>query len=138
MVFPNLAQTSYHEHSVKNILCKAMPDRLPPLTALRAFEAASRLMSFQAAASELAVTPAALSFQIRQLEDHLTVAEGDVVEVYLDSFEDKDPSTLNEESFAQALAKKTPIYYRLCGAKQKIRDELTRVRHLVYTERKIL
>jgi len=47
----------------------------------------------------------------------------------LDSFEDKDPSTLNEESFAQALAKKTPIYYRLCGAKQKIRDELTRVRH---------
>lgn len=50
-----------------------MPDRLPPLTALRAFEAASRLMSFQAAASELAVTPAALSFQIRQLEDHLGV-----------------------------------------------------------------
>ncbi len=45
-----------------------MPDRLPPLTALRAFEAASRLMSFQAAANELAVTPAALSYQIRQLE----------------------------------------------------------------------
>jgi len=48
-----------------------MPERLPPLTALKAFEAASRLMSFQAAADELAVTPAALSFQIRQLEDHL-------------------------------------------------------------------
>jgi LysR family glycine cleavage system transcriptional activator len=48
-----------------------MPDRLPPLTALKAFEAASRLMSFQAAAEELAVTPAALSYQIRQLEDHL-------------------------------------------------------------------
>ncbi len=48
-----------------------MTDRLPPLTALKAFEAASRLMSFQAAAEELAVTPAALSYQIRQLEDHL-------------------------------------------------------------------
>ncbi|MGB5213611.1 MAG: transcriptional regulator GcvA [Anderseniella sp.] len=48
-----------------------MADRLPPLTALKAFEAASRLMSFQAAAQELSVTPAALSYQIRQLEDHL-------------------------------------------------------------------
>ena len=48
-----------------------MTDRLPPLTSLKAFEAASRLMSFQAAAEELAVTPAALSYQIRQLEDHL-------------------------------------------------------------------
>ena len=48
-----------------------MAERLPPLTALRAFEAASRLMSFQSAAEELSVTPAALSYQIRQLEDHL-------------------------------------------------------------------
>lgn len=47
------------------------PDRLPPLTALRAFEAAARHMSFAKAASELAVTPAALSYQIKQLEDHL-------------------------------------------------------------------
>lgn len=46
-------------------------DRLPPLTALRAFEAASRHMSFAKAADELAVTPAALSYQIKQLEDHL-------------------------------------------------------------------
>lgn len=48
-----------------------MPDRLPPLTALRAFEAAARHLSFQAAASELNVTPAALSFQIKSLEEHL-------------------------------------------------------------------
>lgn len=47
------------------------PDRLPPLTALRAFEAAARLMSFAQAAEELSVTPAALSYQIRQLETHL-------------------------------------------------------------------
>ena len=48
-----------------------MSDRLPPLTALRAFEAAARHMSFQNAAAELNVTPAALSFQIKSLEDHL-------------------------------------------------------------------
>jgi LysR family glycine cleavage system transcriptional activator len=40
-----------------------------PLTALRAFESASRLLSFKAAAEELAVTPTAVSHQIRSLED---------------------------------------------------------------------
>ena len=48
-----------------------MADRLPPLTALRAFEAAARHMSFAQAAAELHVTPAALSFQIKSLESHL-------------------------------------------------------------------
>ncbi len=48
-----------------------MPERLPPLTALRAFDAAARHMSFQDAAAELNVTPAALSFQIKSLEQHL-------------------------------------------------------------------
>lgn len=48
-----------------------MHGRLPPLTALRAFEAAARHMSFAKAADELSVTPAALSFQIKSLEDHL-------------------------------------------------------------------
>ncbi len=48
-----------------------MPSRLPPLTALRAFDAAARHMSFAKAASELNVTPAALSFQIKSLEEHL-------------------------------------------------------------------
>lgn len=48
-----------------------MSDRLPPLTALRAFDAAARHMSFAKAAAELNVTPAALSFQIKSLEDHL-------------------------------------------------------------------
>ena len=51
-----------------------MSDRLPPLTALRAFEAAARHMSFAQAAAELNVTPAALSFQIKSLEDHLGAA----------------------------------------------------------------
>ncbi|SHF28989.1 transcriptional regulator, LysR family [Ruegeria intermedia] len=48
-----------------------MSDRLPPLTALRAFDAAARNMSFAKAADELNVTPAALSFQIKSLEEHL-------------------------------------------------------------------
>ncbi|SLN53228.1 transcriptional regulator GcvA [Pseudooctadecabacter jejudonensis] len=48
-----------------------MSDRLPPLTALRAFEAAARHLSFAQAAAELHVTPAALSFQIKSLETHL-------------------------------------------------------------------
>lgn len=48
-----------------------MPNHLPPLTALRAFDAAARHMSFAKAAYELNVTPAALSFQIKSLEEHL-------------------------------------------------------------------
>ncbi len=48
-----------------------MSNRLPPLTAFRAFEAAARHLSFAQAAAELNVTPAALSFQIKTLEAHL-------------------------------------------------------------------
>ncbi len=48
-----------------------MPERLPPLTALRAFDAAARHKSFAKAADELHVTPAALSYQIKSLEEHL-------------------------------------------------------------------
>ncbi|NMO19365.1 transcriptional regulator GcvA [Pyxidicoccus fallax] len=44
---------------------------LPPLSSLRAFEAAARHLSFKRAADELAVTPTAVSHQIRQLEDWL-------------------------------------------------------------------
>jgi TolB-like protein/Flp pilus assembly protein TadD len=42
--------------------------RLPPLKALRAFEAAARRLSFKAAADELGLTPTAISHQIRLLE----------------------------------------------------------------------
>lgn len=47
--------------------------RLPPLTALRAFEAAARHLSFKHAAAELSLTPTAISHQVRQLEDLLGV-----------------------------------------------------------------
>ncbi|HSN22382.1 MAG TPA: transcriptional regulator GcvA [Usitatibacter sp.] len=49
------------------------PERLPPLNALRAFEAAARLLSFKKAAKELHVTPGAVSHQIKLLEDHLGI-----------------------------------------------------------------
>lgn len=50
-----------------------MTQRLPPLGALRAFAAAGRHLSFQRAAAELAVTPTAISHQIRKLEDDIGV-----------------------------------------------------------------
>ncbi len=44
-------------------------ERLPPLHALRAFEAAARHLSFSRAAEELGVSPAAVSQQIQQIEE---------------------------------------------------------------------
>ncbi len=50
-----------------------MSERLPPLNALKAFESAARHMSLKRAAQELGVTPAAVSHQIKTLEDYLGV-----------------------------------------------------------------
>ncbi|WP_439891096.1 LysR substrate-binding domain-containing protein [Ralstonia sp. 25C] len=47
--------------------------KLPPLSALRAFEAAARHLSMRRAADELSVTPTAVSHQIRRLEEALGV-----------------------------------------------------------------
>ena len=47
--------------------------RLPPLRSVQAFEAASRHLSFKAAAGELHVTPTAISHRIKALEAHLGV-----------------------------------------------------------------
>lgn len=47
---------------------------LPPLTALRTFEAAARHLNFTRAADELCVTQTAVSHQVRQLEAHLGAA----------------------------------------------------------------
>jgi len=48
--------------------------RLPPLNALRAFEAAARHLNFSRAADELSVTPGAVSQQIQNLEDYIGAA----------------------------------------------------------------
>lgn len=50
-----------------------MIHRLPPLNALKAFEAAARHLSVKKAALELNVTPAAVSHQIRTLEEYLGI-----------------------------------------------------------------
>jgi len=48
--------------------------RIPPLSAVRVFEAASRHMNFTAAANELGMTQAAVSYQVKLLEEKLGVA----------------------------------------------------------------
>ncbi len=50
-----------------------MSRRLPPLNALRAFEAAARNLSFTRAADELFVTQAAISHQVKALEEYLGI-----------------------------------------------------------------
>src|SRR5258708_24834470 len=57
----------------KNNSCEgnSMKRSLPPLNGLRAFEAAARHMSFTDAAEELSVTQAAISHQVRGLEQRL-------------------------------------------------------------------
>jgi LysR family glycine cleavage system transcriptional activator len=51
-----------------------MGRRLPPLNSLKCFEAAGRLLSFTNAARELNVTQAAISHQIKVIEEFLGVA----------------------------------------------------------------
>ena len=50
-----------------------MAKRLPPLNSLKAFESAARHLSFTKAADELFVTQAAVSHQIKSLENHLSL-----------------------------------------------------------------
>src|SRR5258705_2572023 len=50
-----------------------MPRQLPPLNALKAFEAAARSESFTRAAEELCVTQGAVSHQVKSLEDTLGI-----------------------------------------------------------------
>ena len=45
--------------------------QIPPLTAIRAFEAAARLENFTAAAAELGMTQAAVSYQVKALEERI-------------------------------------------------------------------
>jgi len=51
-----------------------MARQIPPLSAVRVFEAAARHLNFTRAAKELAMTQAAVSYQIRMIEDRLGTA----------------------------------------------------------------
>lgn len=55
------------------VLCNFMTRHLPSLNALRAFEAAARLLSFTRAADELNVTQAAISHQVKALEEQMAI-----------------------------------------------------------------
>jgi len=48
-----------------------LPSKLPPMSAIRVFEAAARHQSFTRAAEELGMTQAAVSYQIKMLEDRV-------------------------------------------------------------------
>jgi LysR family transcriptional regulator, glycine cleavage system transcriptional activator len=50
-----------------------LPSKLPPMSAVRVFEAAARHQSFTGAAEELGMTQAAVSNQIKLLEDRVGV-----------------------------------------------------------------
>lgn len=60
-----------HSSITKHFMDRREP--LPPLNPTRAFEATGRLLSISKAANELAVTPAAVSRQVRTLEEYLGV-----------------------------------------------------------------
>jgi LysR family transcriptional regulator, glycine cleavage system transcriptional activator len=64
------AQTSLSSASIDLVLCEGTIMRRGrlPLTALRSFEAAGRLLSFTSASEELFVSQAAISRQVRELE----------------------------------------------------------------------
>jgi LysR family transcriptional regulator, glycine cleavage system transcriptional activator len=62
-----------HPAALPHNLESAMTYLLPPLNALRAFEAAARHLSFKQAAHELHVTAGAVSQQVRLLEERLGV-----------------------------------------------------------------
>ena len=62
-----------------------MPRELPPLNAVRAFEAAARNLSMALAARELGVSAGAVSQQVRQLEEQgqVTIIRGDSEDTFV-------------------------------------------------------
>lgn len=86
--------------------------RLPPLGALRAFEAAARHLNFTQAAAELFVTQAAISHQVRQLEQWLG----------LRLFERRGHSLTITEKGRDYLAEITGALDRIASATARMKD----------------
>ena len=86
--------------------------RLPPLNAIKAFEAAARLGSFTRAAEELGVTHGAVSRQIRLLEDWLGSR------LFLRTSRNAVPT----QAGAELLAEAGPMLDRLAGVSQRLQN----------------
>ena len=87
--------------------------RLPPLNAIKTFEAAARLGSFTRAAAELNVTHGAVSRQIRLLEDWLGVR----------LFQRTSRSAVPTPAGADLLAEAGPALDQLANASQRARSD---------------
>ncbi|QSQ17705.1 transcriptional regulator GcvA [Myxococcus landrumensis] len=86
--------------------------RIPPLGALRAFEAGARHLSFTRAATELRVTQAAISHQVRQLEDWLGVS----------LFERRGHALTLTRKGLEYLRELTPVFERLSEATTRLSE----------------
>lgn len=93
---------------------------LPPLNPARAFEATGRLLSISKAADELAVTPAAVSRQVRTLEAYLGV----------DLFERVKGRLELTSAGARYLAELMPLFASLREATGSLRSSERRARVL--------
>ena len=94
--------------------------RLPPLNALKAFEAAARLGSFTRAAEELNVTHGAVSRQVRLLEDWLGTR------LFLRTSRNAVPTQVGTELLAEA----GPALDRLAAVSQRLREPMPAARLL--------
>src|ERR1700759_2771342 len=94
--------------------------RLPPLNAIKAFEAAARLGSFARAAAELNVTHGAVSRQVRLLEDWLGTR------LFLRTSRNAVPTQMGKDLLAEA----GPALDRLAAVSQRLRNPMPAARPL--------
>jgi LysR family glycine cleavage system transcriptional activator len=94
--------------------------RLPPLNAIKAFEAAARLGSFTRAADELNVTHGAVSRQVRLLEDWLGTR------LFLRTSRNAVPTQMGKDLLAEA----GPALDRLAAVSQRLRNPMPAARPL--------
>jgi len=90
-----------------------MSVRLPPLNNLRAFEIAARYLSFTQAASDLHITPSAVSHQIKLLEDEIGVK----------LFRRDNNRLLLTEAGTYLMEECSHIFQRLANATQRVREQ---------------
>ena len=93
-----------------------MNKKLPPLNALKAFEAAARHLNFTTAAEDLFVTQAAVSHQIKILEDFLGVK----------LFHRKNRLLEFTEVGSQYFAEIQPLLEKIASATEKVKLKTAR------------